>query len=65
MNTRVDRPSPNHADLLVPVGLAAVVISVAYVLADLVELGQGGFSTGQLVLTYVAEAAVSLVVLGL
>jgi hypothetical protein len=36
-----------------------------YLLSDLIELAQGGFSTGQLALTYAAEAAIPLVVLGL
>lgn len=47
------------------VGGAALVFSVVYLTSDLVELGQGGFSTFQLVLTYVAEAAIPLFVLGL
>jgi len=47
------------------VGLAAVVFSMLYLISDLMELGQGGFSTSQLVVTYVAEAAIPLFVLGL
>jgi hypothetical protein len=39
--------------------------SVIYLVSDLIELAQGGFSTPQLALTYVAEAAVPLFVLGL
>jgi hypothetical protein len=47
------------------VGLAAVVFSALYFVSDLVELAQGGFSTAQLALTFVAEAAIPLFVLGL
>jgi hypothetical protein len=43
----------------------AVVFSVLYLLSDLLELAQGGFSTPQLGLTYVAEAAIPLFVLDL
>jgi hypothetical protein len=59
------RPSgglPGNAAL---VGLAAIVFSVLYLISDLMELGQGGFSTPQLLLTYAAEAAIPLFVLGL
>lgn len=51
--------------LRVVVGLGAVVSSATYVLSDLLELANGGFSTAQLVLTYLAEATLPLVVLGL
>ena len=47
------------------VGLAAAGFSVAYVVADVIELVQGGFSTVQLALTYAAEAALPLFVIGL
>jgi hypothetical protein len=47
------------------VGSAAVAFSVIYVLSDLIELVQGGFSTVQLLLTYAAEAAIPLFVPGL
>jgi hypothetical protein len=46
-------------------GIAAVAFSVLYFVSDLIELVQGGFSTPQLALTYVAEAAIPLFVLGL
>jgi hypothetical protein len=52
-------------DLSVLVGLAAVVFAAVYFLSDLIELAQHGFSNSQLVLTYVAEAAVPLFVIGL
>jgi hypothetical protein len=47
------------------VGLAAIVFSVVYFVSDLLEVGQGDFSTVRLVLTYVGEAAIPLFVLGL
>jgi hypothetical protein len=47
------------------IGSAAVVFSVLYFVSDVIELAQGGFSTAQLSVTYAAEAAVPLVVLGL
>ena len=47
------------------IGTVAVVFSALYLLSDVVELVQGGFSDGQLVLTLVAEAAVPIFVLGL
>jgi hypothetical protein len=47
------------------IGSAAVGFSALYFLSDLIELLQGGFSTTQLALTYAAEAAIPLFVLGL
>jgi hypothetical protein len=47
------------------VGLVAVASSLLYFASDLLELMQGGFSTTQLTLTYAAEAAIPLFVLGL
>jgi hypothetical protein len=47
------------------VGLAAVAFSALYFVSDLLELAQGGFSTVQLLTTYVAEAAIPLFVVGL
>jgi hypothetical protein len=47
------------------VGWTAVVFSALYLLSDVVEAIQAGFSTGQLWLTLVAEAAVPLLVIGL
>lgn len=46
-------------------GLAVAAFSILYLGSDLIELAQGGFSTGQLVLTYLAEAAIPLFVLAL
>jgi hypothetical protein len=59
------RPSGSTPSIAMLVGLAAVVFSVFYLVSDLMELGQGGFSTPQLVVTYAAEAAIPLFVLGL
>jgi hypothetical protein len=56
------RATPGIATL---VGLAAVLFSALYLISDLMELGQGGFSTPQLLVTYAAEAAIPLFVLGL
>jgi hypothetical protein len=53
----------DHLRMLI--GLAAVVFSALYLISDLMELAQGGFSTAQLVLTYAAEAAIPLFVVGL
>jgi hypothetical protein len=47
------------------IGSAAVAFSALYFASDLIELLQGGFSTAQLSLTYAAEAAIPLFVLGL
>jgi hypothetical protein len=47
------------------VATAAVAFSALYFVSDVMELVQGGFSTPQLVLTYVAEAAIPVFVLGL
>lgn len=51
--------------MAVSVGLAALGFSVLYFVSDVVELVQGGFSPGQLLLTYAAEAAIPAFVLGL
>jgi hypothetical protein len=47
------------------VGLIAVTFSALYLLSDVVEALQGGFSDGQLWLTLLAEAAVPVIVIGL
>lgn len=46
-------------------GVAAIGFSVLYWFSDLVEAIQGGFSTWQLLLTLVAEAAVPFLVVGM
>ncbi|MCW2615557.1 MAG: conserved rane protein of unknown function [Frankiales bacterium] len=48
-----------------PVGLVAIAFSVLYLASDILEVGQGQFSELRLALTYAAEAAVPLFVLGL
>ncbi|MEA2171700.1 MAG: hypothetical protein QOF76_5000 [Solirubrobacteraceae bacterium] len=47
------------------VGAAAVLFSALYLLSDALEAAQGGFSTGQLWLTLIAEAAIPIFVIGL
>jgi hypothetical protein len=62
------RTAPAEAvDAILPglVGLAAIVFSAIYVASDVIEVIQGGFSPTQLALTYAAEAAIPLFVLGL
>lgn len=46
-------------------GWAAVAFSLLYWISDLIEASQGGFSTGQLWLTLVAEAAIPAIILGI
>jgi hypothetical protein len=46
------------------VGLSAAGFSTVYIASDLIELAQGGFSPAQLALTYAAEAALPLFVIG-
>jgi hypothetical protein len=47
------------------VGLMALVFSALYLLSDVIEAIQGGFSDGQLWLTLIAEAAIPIFVIGL
>jgi hypothetical protein len=47
------------------IGAVAVGFSALYLVSDLIELAQGGFSTFQLALTYVSEAAIPIFVLGI
>lgn len=47
------------------IGAAAVGFSTLYLVSDLIELGQGSFSTVQLALTYVSEATIPLFVIGI
>jgi len=53
------------ADVVSLIGVAAVVFSALYLLSDVIELLQGGFSTTQLVLTYISEAAIPPFVIGI
>lgn len=55
----------DRRDIAALVGWSAVVFSVLYLVSDVIEEAQGGFSTGQLWLTLVAEAAIPPIVLGL
>jgi hypothetical protein len=47
------------------IGLLALASSVLYFGSDVIEVLQGGFSTGQLWLTFVAEATLPVFILGL
>jgi hypothetical protein len=47
------------------VGLLALVFSALYLLSDVIEAVQGGFSVSQLWITLVAEAAIPVFVVGL
>jgi hypothetical protein len=53
------------ANQLRALGLAVVAFSALYLATDLVEAAQGGFTTAQLTLTLIAEAAVPVLILGL
>jgi hypothetical protein len=59
------RAARNETSLVALVGWSAALFSALYWISDLIEAGQGGFSTGQLWLTLVAEAAVPPIVFGL
>jgi len=47
------------------VGAVAVGFSLLYLLSDVIELATGGYSAGQLVITYAAEAAIPFMLIGL
>ena len=47
------------------VGLAALAFSALYLVSDVIEALQGGFSDAQLGLTLIAEAAIPVFVIGL
>lgn len=47
------------------VGVTALAFSALYLVSDIIEALQGGFSDGQLGLTLIAEAAIPVVVIGL
>lgn len=46
-------------------GAAAIVFSALYVVSDVMELAAGRLYTGQLIVTYLAEAAIPFFVIGL
>jgi hypothetical protein len=54
-----------HRTLARLAGAAAVAFSLLYLISDVLEIAQGGFSTARLLLTYAAEAAIPFFVLGL
>jgi hypothetical protein len=58
-------PQASAGTLALMVGVTAVAFSALYFVSDLIELASGGFSQPQLVLTYLAEAAIPVFVLGL
>lgn len=62
---RTSARSGPRIDLPLLVGLAAVGFTALYLISDLIEVAQGGFSTFRLSLTYAGEAAIPLFVLGL
>lgn len=65
LDPRRSATTRSRTDLMGFVGLAAVLFSAIYFVSDVIELAEDGFSTPQLVLTYVGEAAIPLFVLGL
>jgi hypothetical protein len=54
-----------NSDLRVLIALSAIAFSALYVVSDVMELAAGGLTTGQLIVTYVAEASIPFYVLGL
>ncbi len=62
---RTSRRPDTRIDLPLIVGLAAIIFTALYLISDLIEVAQGGFSTARLSLTYAGEAAIPLFVLGL
>jgi hypothetical protein len=56
---------PAQPPFALVIGLGAVVFSGLYFLSDVLEFLSGGFFTTQLLITYVAEAAIPFFVLGL
>jgi hypothetical protein len=59
------RRTGSPAWLAASVGLAAIGFTAVYLASDVLEIGQGHFSTARLALTYAGEAAIPLFVLGL
>jgi len=55
----------NRRELYTVVGLAAIFFPALYVVSDLMELVAGRLYTAQLIVTYLAEAAIPFFVLGL
>jgi hypothetical protein len=65
MSTARTRQHGARIGLPLLVGLAAVIFSAVYLISDLVEVAQGGFTVFRLSLTYAGEAAIPLFVMGL
>jgi hypothetical protein len=65
LDTPRTRRRQARIDLPLLVGLAAVAFTAVYLISDLIEVAQGGFSTFRLFLTYAGEAAIPLFVIGL
>ena len=59
------QPGIGDSDLATLAGVAAVVFPLVYFASELVEVAQGNFTTGRLVLTYLGEAGIVFAVLGL
>jgi hypothetical protein len=59
-----DEPTGERDRRLV-VGFAAIIFATLYVVSDVMELAAGRLYTGQLIVTYLAEAAIPFYVLGL
>jgi hypothetical protein len=55
---------PHRDAMAMTIGYLAVIASVLYFSSDVIEVVQGRFSTGQLWLTLIAEAAVPFFVIG-
>jgi hypothetical protein len=60
-----DQPAIGNSYLAGPAGVAAVVFPLMYFASELVEVAQGNFTTGRLVLAYLGEAGIVFAVLGL
>jgi hypothetical protein len=60
-----DPVCPNRTTGTRIIGLSALVFSTLYLLSDVIEAIQGGFSASQLWITLVAEAAIPVFVVGL
>jgi hypothetical protein len=65
MSTARTRQHSARTGLPLLVGLAAIIFSAVYLISDLIEVAQGGFSVFRLSLTYAGEAAIPLFVIGL
>jgi hypothetical protein len=62
---RASRGPDTRIGLPLVVGLAAIIFTALYLISDLIEVAQGGFSAVRLSFTYAGEAAIPLFVFGL